>query len=152
MKRPGVGQVGTFEALSRIFLNVKRARQGSIRPHGVTLKQFHVLGELDRVGDLNPSRIADLIYADRPTAAVVIRNMERKGWIERRVDPEDARRFIVSLSAQGRSKLDTVRRSRVFADLPLRKVFGCLSTQERAQLRELLNRVSANLDRVLSGE
>ena len=138
----------SFEALSRIFLIVKRARQASMRPHGISLKQFYVLGQLDRREALTPSQVAELIFSDRPTATVVIRNIENKGWVERQRDPRDARRFLLGLSESGRRKLQEIRKSDPFDDLPLSQVFGCLNREEKLHLGALLDRVYENVARL----
>ncbi len=118
---------------------------------GISPKQLYVLSQLERLGPLNPSQIAELISSDRPTAAVVIRNLERKRWIGRRIDPRDARRFIVSLADEGRRKLEAVLEAKPEAALPVSQIFSCLSAQERARLRGLLNRVDRHLDSLLRG-
>jgi hypothetical protein len=69
-----------------IALTRSRRLQRQLLPHGLTLKQLHVLQELTRREVLNPSQIAETLFADRPTATVIIRNRRRLGSQEQ--DPK----------------------------------------------------------------
>ena len=80
------GSTRPFLALSQmaqVMHMFRRYRQTHVTAFGVTVPQFNTLMQLDRRGELNPSQIADLLFIDRPTTTVILRNLERRGWVER---------------------------------------------------------------------
>ena len=100
-KKPGI-----LRALAESFLTWRRYRQGLLAPYGITLQQAFVLRRIQRDGTLHPSQIAELLYCDRPTASVVIRNMARQGWVDREPDPRNRKYANVGLTSEGQAKLD----------------------------------------------
>ena len=76
------------------------------KSHGLTPTQFSALETLYSKGTL---RIQDLIgkmLATSGNMTVVIKNMERDGWISRSCDPKDRRSFLVSLTKAGKEKIE----------------------------------------------
>jgi DNA-binding MarR family transcriptional regulator len=94
--------------LSFAFLTWRRHHQRRLLPFGITLKQLHVLRQLSRSDYLYPSQIAEMLFCDRPTATVVIRNLGKQGWVEREKDELDRRQVRVILTAEGRAKLGEI--------------------------------------------
>ncbi len=128
-----------------IFLTWRRYLQRGVNPYGVTLKQLYVLRHLDRKEFLYPSRIADMLFCDRPTATVVIRNMEREHWVRREKDSENAKQTRVILTPEGRQKLSSVSSHREDGGFdPLE----CLTEAERAQLDQLLNKLGRHMEKI----
>jgi DNA-binding MarR family transcriptional regulator len=73
--------------------------------HSFSLSQGSVLGRLDREG---PQSVSDLAFAERvrpQSMAQTVADLEAEGLVERRPDPGDRRRALVSLTAQGRAML-----------------------------------------------
>jgi DNA-binding MarR family transcriptional regulator len=80
--------------------------------HGFSLSQSAVLGRLDREGTRS---IGDLASAERvrpQSMAQTVSDLETDGLIERRPDPADGRRTLVSLTEQGLATLEADRRQR----------------------------------------
>lgn len=80
--------------------------------HGFPLGQGAVLGRLDRGG---PQSVSDLAAAERvrpQSMAQTVSDLESDGLVERRPDPNDGRRALVELTAQGRQTLVADRRRR----------------------------------------
>lgn len=112
--------------------------------HGFSLSQGAVLGRLDREG---PRSIGELALAERvrpQSMAQTVKDLEAKGLVARRIDPADARRSLVRLTAEGRSTLGADRRQR---EGWLASAIGQeLSAAERRTLEEavrLLRRLAA---------
>src|SRR3979490_2661285 len=73
--------------------------------HGFPLSHGSVLGRLDREG---PQSVSDLAVSERvrpQSMAQTVADLEGDGLVERRPDPGDRRRALVSLTDQGRAKL-----------------------------------------------
>jgi DNA-binding MarR family transcriptional regulator len=76
------------------------------------LNQAAVLGRLDREG---PCSVSDLATAERvrpQSMAQTVGDLEGESMVERRPDPDDRRRALVSLTAAGRARIEADRAAR----------------------------------------
>jgi len=94
-----------------IALTWSRFLQKQLLPHDITVKQIYLLKQLIKTDFLYPADIADLLFCDRPTASVIIRNLEKKGWLEKKADPDDGKRFQVSITLAGAKMVHQVLES-----------------------------------------
>jgi len=131
--------------LAESFLTWRRHRSAVLAPHGVTLKQVHVLRYLSAVETLAPSDVAEMLFCDRPTASVVLKNLEKKGLITRQRDRRDRRRIVVRLAPKGAQKLQRMAESGVFRR-PAFDPLGCFDSEELGQLERLLSKLRAHLE------
>ncbi len=124
------------EALSKL---IRRLRV----EYGFPLTQGTVLGRLDREG---PQSVSDLAAGARmrpQSMAQTVGELEERGFVQRRPDPDDRRRAFVELTAAGREALAADRRNRdgwLAAALEAE-----LTPEERALLRDaapLLRRIA----------
>jgi DNA-binding MarR family transcriptional regulator len=85
-----------------------------------------ILKDLDLFGSCSQKDLAEIEQVRAPTMTVLIKQMERKGWVRRKVDPEDARAYRVTITAAGRKQLQDTGRTlqqtveAKLAELPLR--------------------------------
>lgn len=128
-----------------ISLSWSRRLQRQLLPHGITLKQLHVLQELLRREVLSPSQIAEQLYADRPTATVIIRNLRKSGWVATERDPDNRRRACVRITPSGRQKVREVRQAG-FRGNPSLKLEGLFSPEELERLDSYLARLQRHLE------
>jgi DNA-binding MarR family transcriptional regulator len=80
--------------------------------HGFPLPQGAVLGRLDREG---PQSVSDLAAGARmrpQSMAQTVRELEERGLVARRPDPDDGRRAFVELTDAGHAALDADRAHR----------------------------------------
>jgi DNA-binding MarR family transcriptional regulator len=111
--------------------------------HRFSLSQGAVLGRLDREG---PQSVSDLAASERmrqQSMAQTVSDLEADGLVERRPDPQDRRRALVSLTEQGIATLQAERRQR--EGWLARAITDDLSPEEQAVLRdavELLRRLA----------
>ncbi|WP_236697474.1 MarR family winged helix-turn-helix transcriptional regulator [Sphingomonas sp. Leaf357] len=75
---------------------------------GLTTTQFGTMLALRARGSLDQVGIATLVGIDRSTTALVVSKLADSGYIERRDDPIDRRRKIITLSDAGHAILDRV--------------------------------------------
>ena len=67
---------------------------------------------LARLNDGGPTRISELAMAERcsqPTITNHVKRLEAGGFVERHVDPRDARAWIIGLTPQGLAQLGSLR-------------------------------------------
>jgi len=107
---------------------------------GLTLPQYNALVQLDRHGELNPSRIADLLFSDRPTTTVILKNLERRGWIERTRDESNRKFIVIRITHAGRKKLQELRDAEAAQGAGFEPL-GCFTTDELEQLESMLDRL-----------
>ena len=117
---------------------------GCLRPrHLIALRLLRERGPMPQHGlgaalSLDPSNVVGLLN-----------ELEERGLVERRRDPADRRRHIVSLSGSGADELAlTYSRLGLVED----ELFSVLSAEERATLHELLLRVVGAATAALSAD
>lgn len=138
-KLPIMAKVGT------IFLTWRRYLQRELNPYKITLKQLYVLRQLSRKEFLYPSQIADMLFCDRPTASVVIKNLERDNWIRREKDAENAKQVKLYLTPEGLEKLISIKFSEEGKGFnPLE----CFTVEEQEQFNLLLNKLGKHMKNV----
>lgn len=93
-------------ACMRISRRVRFESTDDLAPH-----QFSVLARLEG-GPLTPRALADIEKVSAPSMTRTVRGLADGGLVERHDDPEDGRRVLVELTAEGRSTLLRIRRSR----------------------------------------
>jgi DNA-binding MarR family transcriptional regulator len=107
---PDVEVVGAALSLS-IGLLVRQLRQ--VRDHaGVTLPESSALARLDRGGPATASALAKREQISPQSMGATLGGLESRGLIERRADPGDGRRVVLSLTGDGRRVLRDRRNAR----------------------------------------
>jgi DNA-binding MarR family transcriptional regulator len=87
---------------------IRRLRRENLFP----LNQASVLGRLDRCGSQS---VSDLAAAERvrpQSMAQTVGDLEAEGLVQRKPDPNDRRRALVILTADGKSRIEADRRAR----------------------------------------
>jgi DNA-binding MarR family transcriptional regulator len=105
--------------------------------------QLHVPQELTRREVLNPSQIT--LFADQPTATVIIRNLQRKGWVAKEQDLENRGRWRVPIAPRGRQKVEEVRQVG-FRGNPSLKLDTVFRPEELEQQGAYLERLQRHLE------
>ena len=136
---------GVMRALAHSQLLWNRHLQRTLEARGLTLKQYYLLRQLSRRGTMFPAQAAEELFCDRPTASVVIRNMERRGWLTRERDAANGKRTLVRLTPAGRRKLAEVDAHPPTPRRPGLDPLGCFDPAERQTLARLLPRLRDHL-------
>jgi DNA-binding MarR family transcriptional regulator len=122
--------------LGVVFLTWRRHLEKTTKSHSLTLNQYYILRQLKQKEYLNPSEIAEMLFADRPTATVVIDNLKKYGYVRKERDAKDGKRIRVSITDAGRNQVDEAEK-----DMENRTSFdplACLSEEEKQILEALL--------------
>ena len=107
---PDVGQVAAALRVS-IGLLLRRLRQ--VRVEGeLTLPESSALVRLDRGGPTTPSELAKLEQISPQSMGATLAALEARGLVERRADPQDGRRAVLSVTEAGRAVLLDKRNAR----------------------------------------
>lgn len=105
---------------------------GCLRP-----RHLIALRLLDSRGPISQHALGTALCLDPSNVVGLLNELEERGLVERRRDPADRRRHIVSLSAAGSAEL-----AQAYSRLGLveDELFSALSADERATLHDLLAR------------
>jgi DNA-binding MarR family transcriptional regulator len=133
-----------MDGLGIAFLTWRRYVQRRLVPYNITLKQTFVLRQLAEKDYLYPSQIARVLFCDRPTATVIVRNMEKKGWVTRQKDTENQKYVRVRITDRGRKKFAEVRHH-VDAAISSFDPLACFSEKEKEELEKLLTKLNRHL-------
>lgn len=131
--------------LGLIYLTWTRKLKQQLVPHGITLKQQFVLKQLQTKPFLYPHQIADMLYCDRPTASVIIRNMVKNGWIEKVKDEENQKQYKVTATDAGKEKWLSLNGASGKEDMDRFDPLKCLTDDERQQLDKIISKVLKTL-------
>ena len=126
---------GAMAALTRLSKIVYRRSNDAML--GMTLRQFVALTYL-RDHDGTPQQmLCDVMHMDASNVVLLLNDLERLGFVERRRDPEDRRRHIVSLTTSGRRALT---RAETALDSVEDQVLAALTPDERRTFGRLLTK------------
>ncbi len=105
-------RIESFLRLSPVFqISVSARRLDGcltriLRPEGVTFFEALMLAAIffEKKRGIKPSELAKTLEATRGNVSHCISSLEAKGLIRRRIDPEDARGFLLTLQPAGRKR------------------------------------------------
>lgn len=104
----------------------------------ITPGQFGVLSLIGGNPGLNQSTLAGALGIERSTMVAVISGLEKRALVKRGESTTDKRSYALSLSSQGRSLLNSMKRK---VDRHEEAITSKLDDKEKALLRELLKKI-----------
>jgi DNA-binding MarR family transcriptional regulator len=107
---PDVGQVAAALRVS-IGLLLRRLRQVQVEGE-LSLPESSALVRLDRGGPTTPGELAKLEQISPQSMGATLAALEAHGLVERRPDPRDGRRVVLSATEAGRDMLADRRNER----------------------------------------
>ncbi|MEU8341580.1 MarR family transcriptional regulator [Spirillospora sp. NPDC048832] len=133
-----------------MFEMVRLVRRTSARmlPGQPRLPQLLVLWCVARGGPLSQRAVAERLRMDPGDLVGIVDALEKEGYLERRRDPGDRRRYALEVTGDGRRFLDAALEARIRLNEAL---FSPLSPQERALFKEMMLRVLAHHDDRFAG-
>jgi DNA-binding MarR family transcriptional regulator len=129
--------------LSRLGIGLKTATMDEFERAGFSGYHFAILALLDEGARNTQWAIADALRYDPSQLVALLDGLEERGLVERKRDPDDRRRHVVTLTAAGRQQLVTFRKLvRELED----EFLAPLEADERAVLHGLLLRIAIQRD------
>lgn len=137
------------------YFSIRRTPLARLAGSGATVDQVVAMTLLAEEPGLTQREIVDRSFSDPSTVRAMLVLLEQRGWVRRQCDPEDARVWRVSLTAEGRKQQRRLQRighigdstimEQVLSDDELRIVHDCLKriADSQSQLaRELAQQQS----------
>jgi DNA-binding MarR family transcriptional regulator len=133
---------GSMVLLTRLAKQVYRASGEELL--GMHLRLLMALSYVrDSDGGAPQQALAEALCMDANNVVLLLNELEDRGYVARRRDPDDRRRHIVQLTAGGRRALLRAERAQESIE---DEVLGALDSQERATLWRLLTRALYGAD------
>jgi DNA-binding MarR family transcriptional regulator len=120
-----------------------------LRPFAFAMSHLPVLRALGPGRPMSQTELALAARVEQPTMAETLARMVRDGVAQREPNPNDGRGTLVSLTRRSRARLPKARAALMEAN---REAMAGLTDAEQALLRQLLERVVVNLERISEKE
>ncbi|MGT2829071.1 MarR family winged helix-turn-helix transcriptional regulator [Streptococcus hillyeri] len=129
--------VKSMVVLRKAFRTIDAKVSESFKEFELTPAQFGVLDVLYAKGSMKIGDLIDSTLATSGNMTVVIKNMEKKGWINKTACPNDKRAFWIDLTDQGREVIAAALPAHIEK---VEETFAVLSPDEQVQLIDLLKK------------
>lgn len=120
-----------------------------LRPFGFAMSHLPVLRALALGRPMSQTELALAARVEQPTMAETLARMVRDGVAQREPNPNDGRGTLVSLTRRSRARLPKARSALLEAN---REAMAGLTDAEQALLRQLLERMVVNIERISEKE
>lgn len=129
--------------LARVGMAVKMQVIDELEQAGCGVYEYAVLATLSEGAQETQAAIADALSVDRSQLVHVLDELEADGLIERTRDKNDRRRHTVSITAEGKRRLVTLRSTVKRIE---ESILEPLDEKTRKSLHEALYRVACRFD------
>jgi homoprotocatechuate degradation regulator HpaR len=121
---------------------VMRQFRPSLRNHGLTEQQWRILRALTAVEAIEVTELAHVAFLLGPSLSRILRDLEARHLIERRVAKADLRRAVVSISAKGLKLIEAVAPSSEAIYAAMTRRYGA---RKLAELQDMLHALEHSL-------
>lgn len=134
---PGGRAAPSLALLSHVARLGQREADQALGSRGLRTAHLLLLTLLRDHGETSQAALVDVLRLDPSNVVGLLNDLERRGLIVRRRDPDDRRRHIVALAAAGRDELQLIEGCLAAVE---ERLLGVLDAHERTALHELLLR------------
>lgn len=127
----------TLIAFTRAEHKIHNLEYKTIKESGLTISQFGVLEVLYNKGNLRIGEIMEKILTTSGNITVVIKNLEKDGFIKKISDPLDKRSTIISITDKGIKVIEEILPDHI---KNINNIFDVLTDEEKIVLKDILNK------------
>jgi len=138
MKRDNNINLKLFVVLNKCNITVGRKSEKTIKPTGLTIPQFSVLEILYNKGDLKVGDIIEKSLSTVGNISLVIDNLCKLGYTEKKKCTLDKRITYVTLTEQGCNLMDSMWKAHIEE---MDNIMSSLNLEEKETLIELLKKL-----------
>jgi DNA-binding MarR family transcriptional regulator len=141
-----VAPMHVLSRVTRLARHLDLARRQAFAERGLEASEFDVLSALRRSGapyELSPGQLLRETLVTSGTMTNRIDRLAAKGLVRRLPDPGDRRGVLVSLTSEGRDRVDAALDQLLMQE---RRLLGALSAGDQAELADLLRTVVSPFD------
>ena len=124
---------------------VMRQFRPSLRQHGLTEQQWRILRALAAVETIEVTELARVAFLLGPSLSRILRDLEERRLIERKVARADLRRADVSITAKGLKLIEAVAPSSEAIYAAITKRYGARKLSELQEMLAVLETSLAEL-------
>ena len=129
--------------MGRLVREMIAAEIPVLEAHGLSMWGYVVLNALDRSPVRSQAALAEAIGADKTRIIPTLDDLQDRGFIERRPDPDDRRVRLLELTEAGRAAKDAAQQE---IQLGEERWLGKLSADDRRLFLRVLRQLSARED------
>lgn len=102
--------------------------------------QYQCLFLLDDVNEISQKNLSEKLMIRATSLSETISKLEKKGLVKRRSSEADKRTYMVSLTPEGKTVADNLRKLRADAHMEL---VAALSDEEVSQFNEIMSKIKS---------
>src|SRR5437868_10639003 len=125
---------------------VMRHFRASLRNHELTEQQWRILRALASIDAIEVTELARVAFLLGPSLSRILRDLEARGLIERRVAKADLRRAMVSISAKGLKLIEAVAPTSEMIYAEITKRYGARKLTELQDMLTALETCLSELE------
>lgn len=126
----------------RITREHRKILEKSISSLGIHPSQHHFLMHISLNGACTQNSIAEAMNISAATVAVSLKKLEKGGYIEKRISPEDNRSNLIALTEKGE---DVVVKSKLLFEEIDQKMFESVTEEQQELLHKYMEQIINNL-------
>jgi DNA-binding MarR family transcriptional regulator len=120
----------------QVMTSLMAAVAPRIRALRLEMKEFLLLSKLDE--HPNPAELARALITPKPSVTFMVKRMEALGYLQRELQPDDLRRFRLTLTPSGRRAMESARE--IF-DQEFGRRLSRLTQAQRVELLRIFERL-----------
>jgi homoprotocatechuate degradation regulator HpaR len=121
---------------------VMRQFRPSLRRHDLTEQQWRILRALAAIDAIEVTELARIAFLLGPSLSRILRDLDRRGLIERKTAKTDLRRGVISISEKGIRLMEVVAPSSEAIYAAITRRYGA---RKLAELQDMLGALEASL-------
>lgn len=121
---------------------IKRKMDKKLEAYKLTTSQWSVIKLLDSKTELTQAEIADELKADRATAGAVILNLYEKQYVDKVIDKNDRRSYVIRLTQKAKAAVKEIER---IAEKVTEEALEGVTDADKKILYDVLKQIINNL-------